>query len=81
MKKITLTAIKKAVKSHYVLNDMKEIDRGDSIITFTRGTTALVTFQIFGCNTNYVGWFIEGYTTYILCDWLNEIVKSLEKGG
>ncbi|MBO7731811.1 MAG: hypothetical protein J6S67_04645 [Methanobrevibacter sp.] len=79
MKKITLTAIKKAVNNHYGLNELKEVKRSDTKITFAKGTTSLITFEIIGADRRFVGWYIEGYTSYIVCEWLNDVVKVLEK--
>ena len=78
MKKITLTAIKKAVNSHYGLNELKEVKRSENEITFVKGRTALITFEIIGKERRFVGWSVEGYANYIVCDWLNEVVKVLE---
>ena len=77
-KKITITAIKKAVQNHYGLNELKEVKRGETEITFARGKSALITFEIIGKEKRYVGWTSEGYTNYIFSEWLNEIMKVVE---
>ena len=78
MKKITLTAIRKAVRNHYGLNELKEVFHDEYSITLAK-KHCLIKFELIGKDKKYLGWSIEGYASYILCDWLNEIVKYLER--
>lgn len=77
-KKITITAIKKAVQQHYGLNELIKVNQTEKTITFARGSHALIKFEIFGINNEFVGWVVEGYTNYVMAEWLNDILKCLE---
>ena len=79
MKKITITAIKKAVKSHYGLNELKEVNRTETTITFAKNNSSIIKFEIIGKDKNFIGWTSYGYLNYIVSEWLNEVMKVLEK--
>lgn len=78
MKKITLTAIRKAVKNHYGLNELKEVQKTENTITFVKNTSCIITFEIIGKENNFLCYSLQGYANYIVCEWLTEVVKYLE---
>ena len=79
MKKISMTALIKAVKQNYLLNECKIVERTLKDLVIVYHNKTIIHFEIFGSKHEYIGFDVEGYTNYIVCEELINIMKGLEK--
>ena len=77
MKKITMTALKKAVKENLYLKSFKIIESNAKTLIIA-GSMLVVEFSIHGSNQQWLSFYVHGCTNHTYCEQLIDIMNTLE---
>ena len=79
MKKITISATIEALKNNFLLGkDVKVISRSLDHLRVVYHK-CIIDFDIIGTDRHFIGFTIEGFANYIVCEELINIMKALER--